>query len=167
MSSYSGRLSLHSLPKANSSSTRGRMDPAGFEPVSATWTECYVPITPRALAEFPQPRRRWQGLGSQLRQACAKLGPAGVPAFCVLGSLDFARDFGRTGQALVSPKTGETGGHPRTFWLVGKWSTFSSSTSANIKGPAFNVADSAIVVGAGLLVIEILFTKAPATEKSA
>ena len=33
--------------------------------------------------------------------------------------------------------------------------------------PAFNVADSAIVVGAGLLVIEILFTKAPAAEKSA
>lgn len=32
--------------------------------------------------------------------------------------------------------------------------------------PAFNVADSAIVVGAGLLVIEILFVKAPA-EKSA
>jgi len=33
--------------------------------------------------------------------------------------------------------------------------------------PAFNVADSAIVVGAGLLVIEILFAKAPAHEKSA
>jgi signal peptidase II len=32
--------------------------------------------------------------------------------------------------------------------------------------PAFNVADSAIVVGAGLLVFEILFAKAPA-EKSA
>jgi len=32
--------------------------------------------------------------------------------------------------------------------------------------PAFNVADSAIVVGAGLLVFEILFAKAPATEKS-
>jgi signal peptidase II len=30
--------------------------------------------------------------------------------------------------------------------------------------PAFNVADSAIVVGAGLLVIEILFAKAPAQE---
>ena len=29
--------------------TRKRMDPAGFEPASATWTECYVPITPRAL----------------------------------------------------------------------------------------------------------------------
>ena len=32
--------------------------------------------------------------------------------------------------------------------------------------PAFNVADSAIVVGAGLLVFEILFVKAPA-EKAA
>jgi signal peptidase II len=33
--------------------------------------------------------------------------------------------------------------------------------------PAFNVADSAIVVGAGLLVFEILFAKTPAQEKSA
>ncbi len=33
--------------------------------------------------------------------------------------------------------------------------------------PAFNIADSAIVVGAGLLVIEILFTKSPVHEKSA
>jgi len=33
--------------------------------------------------------------------------------------------------------------------------------------PAFNVADSAIVVGAGLLVFEVLFAKAPAAEKSA
>ncbi len=33
--------------------------------------------------------------------------------------------------------------------------------------PAFNVADSAIVVGASLLAIEILFVKTPAREKSA
>jgi len=33
--------------------------------------------------------------------------------------------------------------------------------------PAFNVADSAIVVGAGLLVFEILFTRAPGAEKTA
>jgi signal peptidase II len=32
--------------------------------------------------------------------------------------------------------------------------------------PAFNVADSAIVIGAGLLVLEILFAKTPAAEKS-
>jgi signal peptidase II len=32
--------------------------------------------------------------------------------------------------------------------------------------PAFNVADSAIVVGAGLLVCEILFAKSPVAEKS-
>ena len=32
--------------------------------------------------------------------------------------------------------------------------------------PAFNVADSAIVVGAGLLVVEVLFAKAPTPEKS-
>ncbi len=32
--------------------------------------------------------------------------------------------------------------------------------------PAFNVADSAIVCGAGLLAIEILFTKAPAGERA-
>jgi len=32
--------------------------------------------------------------------------------------------------------------------------------------PAFNVADSAIVVGAGLLVYEIVFTKSPAREKT-
>jgi signal peptidase II len=33
--------------------------------------------------------------------------------------------------------------------------------------PAFNVADSAIVVGAGLLVVEILLAKTPAPEESA
>lgn len=33
--------------------------------------------------------------------------------------------------------------------------------------PAFNAADSAIVIGAGLLVIEILFSSAPVAERSA
>jgi hypothetical protein len=38
------------LSPANSFSTDGRMDPAGFEPTSATWTECCVAVTPRALS---------------------------------------------------------------------------------------------------------------------
>ena len=53
MSSYLGRLSLCCLPQMtffNSSFTSGRMDSAGFEPASATWTECCVPVTPRALS---------------------------------------------------------------------------------------------------------------------
>jgi len=32
--------------------------------------------------------------------------------------------------------------------------------------PAFNIADSAIVIGACLLVFEILFTKAPEQERA-
>src|SRR5450755_4464256 len=42
-------ISLPSPLKSNFSSTTGRMDPAGFEPASATVTECYVPLTLRAL----------------------------------------------------------------------------------------------------------------------
>ena len=47
-SSYFRRLSLRFL-LMNFSSTKGRMDPAGFEPASATVTECRVSFTPRAL----------------------------------------------------------------------------------------------------------------------
>src|SRR5713226_1438533 len=89
MSSYLGRLSLCSLPKNEllySSSTRGRMDPAGLEPASATWTECYVPITPRALMQFPWRHTEWQGRGSQFCQACPKLEACGLgirPSRCV------------------------------------------------------------------------------------
>ena len=42
-------ISLPSLLKRNFSSTTGRMNPAGFEPASATVTECRVPLTRRAL----------------------------------------------------------------------------------------------------------------------
>src|SRR5208282_6247532 len=44
-----GEISLPSLPIRNFSSTTGRMNPAGFEPASATVTECRVPLTRRAL----------------------------------------------------------------------------------------------------------------------
>ena len=50
-----------------------------------------------------------------------------------------------------------TAGHVTDFLLfyVGRY-----------QWPAFNVADSAIVVGACLLVYEIMFTKTPAQEKA-
>jgi hypothetical protein len=48
-SSYLRRLSLRSLLMILSS-TKGRTDPAGFEPTFATVTECCVSVTPRALS---------------------------------------------------------------------------------------------------------------------
>src|SRR5215475_7394862 len=62
------------------------------------------------------------------------------------------------------------GGAVGNLWdrlLSGRVVDFLLFYVAEYQWPAFNVADSAIVVGAGLLVIEILFSKAPATEKSA
>ncbi len=42
-----GELSLRLSPQMRLLH-RWRMDPTGFEPASATWTECCVPITPQA-----------------------------------------------------------------------------------------------------------------------
>ena len=44
------------------------MDPAGFEPASATLTECCVLLTPPALKELGPRRRKWQGHSSRLVQ---------------------------------------------------------------------------------------------------
>ena len=49
VSSYLRRLSLRFLLAGSSPPQTGRMDPAGLEPASATWTECCAPIAPRAL----------------------------------------------------------------------------------------------------------------------
>ena len=49
VSSYLRRLSLRFLLEQSSPPRTGRMDPAGLEPASATWTECRAPIAPRAL----------------------------------------------------------------------------------------------------------------------
>jgi hypothetical protein len=46
-------MSLFSLLKLNFSLPLGRMDPAGFEPASATVTECRVPLKLRALEGVP------------------------------------------------------------------------------------------------------------------
>ena len=61
------------------------------------------------------------------------------------------------------------GGALGNLWdrlLSGKVVDFLLFYIGTYQWPAFNVADSAIVCGAGLLVIEILFAKAPVAEKS-
>lgn len=61
------------------------------------------------------------------------------------------------------------GGAVGNLWdrlLTGRVVDFLLFYVGQYQWPAFNVADSAIVCGAGLLVIEILFAKTPAPEKS-
>ena len=65
MSSYLGRLSLRSLP-IKGPSTEWSVDPAGFEPASATVTECRVAITLQAQKECPGCRGRLQGFELEL-----------------------------------------------------------------------------------------------------
>ena len=73
-SSYLGRLSLCFLPERNFFSTDGRVDPAGFEPASATWTESCATVAPRARAKSLGRRAGWQVSNRQFRFACAELG---------------------------------------------------------------------------------------------
>jgi signal peptidase II len=62
------------------------------------------------------------------------------------------------------------GGAVGNLWdrlLSGRVADFLVFYIGRYQWPAFNLADSAIVCGAGLLVIEILFSKTSAAEKSA
>jgi len=62
------------------------------------------------------------------------------------------------------------GGAVGNLWdrlLSGRVADFLVFYIGRYQWPAFNLADSAIVCGAGLLVIEILFAKTSAAEKSA
>ena len=61
------------------------------------------------------------------------------------------------------------GGAIGNLWdrlLSGKVVDFLLFYLGSYEWPAFNIADSAIVVGAGLLLVEILFSKSPAPQKS-
>jgi len=61
------------------------------------------------------------------------------------------------------------GGAVGNLWdrlVSGKFVDFLLCYVGQHEWPSFNVADSAIVVGAGLLVVEILFAKSTAPEKS-
>lgn len=79
----------------------------------------------------------------------------------------------RNGHSLTASAVGLSlilGGALGNLWdrlLTGRVVDFLLVYIGSYQWPAFNVADSAIVVGAGLLVFEILFSKTPAAEKSA
>jgi signal peptidase II len=79
----------------------------------------------------------------------------------------------RSGHAMTTTGVGLSlilGGAVGNLWdrlLHGRVVDFLLVYIGSYEWPAFNVADSAIVVGAGLLVFEILFDKSPAPEKSA
>ena len=79
----------------------------------------------------------------------------------------------RSGHAMTATGVGLSlilGGAVGNLWdrlLNGRVVDFLLVYIGSYQWPAFNVADSAIVVGAGLLVYEILFDKSPAQEKSA
>lgn len=78
----------------------------------------------------------------------------------------------RNGHSMTASAVGLSlilGGALGNLWdrlLTGRVVDFLLVYIGSYQWPAFNIADSAIVVGAGLLVFEILFTKSPA-EKSA
>jgi signal peptidase II len=78
----------------------------------------------------------------------------------------------RSGQTMTATAVGLSlilGGALGNLWdrlLSGRVVDFLLVYIGSYQWPAFNVADSAIVVGASLLVFEILFVKTPA-EKSA
>lgn len=78
----------------------------------------------------------------------------------------------RSSHALTASAVGLSlilGGALGNLWdrlLNGRVVDFLLVYIGSYQWPAFNVADSAIVVGAGLLVFEILFSKSPAAEKS-
>jgi signal peptidase II len=79
----------------------------------------------------------------------------------------------RSGHAITTTGVGLSlilGGAIGNLWdrlVSGRVVDFLLVYIGSYQWPAFNAADSAIVIGAGLLVYEILFDKSPAQEKSA
>jgi signal peptidase II len=93
--------------------------------------------------------------------------------FSVVALVVVSRLLWRNGHSLSASAVGLSlilGGALGNLWdrlVTGRVVDFLLVYIGSYQWPAFNVADSAIVVGAGLLVFEILFSKTPAAEKSA
>ena len=93
-------------------------------------------------------------------------------AFSVLALIVVSTLLWRNSHALASTGVGLAlilGGAVGNLWdrlLRGSVVDFLVFYLGRYQWPAFNVADSAIVIGAGVLAFEILSTKSPAAQKS-
>jgi signal peptidase II len=91
-------------------------------------------------------------------------------AFSIVALVIVSALLWRSGHAMTPTAVGLSlilGGALGNLWdrlLSGRVVDFLLVYIGSYAWPAFNVADSAIVVGAGLLVFEILFVKSPAAE---
>jgi signal peptidase II len=93
--------------------------------------------------------------------------------FSVVAMIIVSTLLWRSGHAMTTTGVGLSlilGGAIGNLWdrlVSGRVVDFLLVYIGSYQWPAFNAADSAIVVGAGLLVYEIMFDKSPAQEKSA
>ncbi len=93
--------------------------------------------------------------------------------FSVIAMVIVSTLLWRSGHAMTTTGVGLSlilGGAIGNLWdrlVSGRVVDFLLVYIGSYQWPAFNAADSAIVVGAGLLVYEIMFDKSPAQEKSA
>jgi len=93
--------------------------------------------------------------------------------FSVIAMIIVSTLLWRSGHAMTTTGVGLSlilGGAIGNLWdrlVSGRVVDFLLVYIGSYQWPAFNAADSAIVIGAGLLVYEILFDKSPAQEKSA
>jgi signal peptidase II len=93
--------------------------------------------------------------------------------FSVIAMVIVSTLLWRSGHAMTTTGVGLSlilGGAIGNLWdrlVSGRVVDFLLVYIGSHQWPAFNAADSAIVVGAGLLVYEIMFDKSPAQEKSA
>jgi signal peptidase II len=93
--------------------------------------------------------------------------------FSVIAMIIVSTLLWRSGHAMTTTGVGLSlilGGAIGNLWdrlVSGRVVDFLLVYIGSYQWPAFNAADSAIVIGAGLLVYEIMFDKSPAQEKSA
>lgn len=92
--------------------------------------------------------------------------------FSVIAMIIVSTLLWRSGHSMTTTGVGLSlilGGAIGNLWdrlVSGRVVDFLLVYIGSYQWPAFNAADSAIVIGAGLLVYEILFDKPPAREKS-